>query len=245
MIRPRAEPAIWPNREGMLDQGERQKREAIVEYCLAMNSSGLNQGMSGNISIRHADGLLISPSSRPYHSLAPADISYVEMDGSPHGPWPPSSEWHFHRDILKTRTDVNAVVHAHPTYCTTLAIMGLEIPPIHYMMAIFDGPNIRCAPYEIYGSEALSKVAIEALKDRKACLLAHHGSIAVGSSIEQAFWRSAELETLARQYYGCLQLGEPKLLTERQIQDVIDKNNGYGLSDSKESSQVEQKQATA
>jgi len=111
--------------------------------------------------------------------------------------------------------------------------MGLEIPPIHYMLAIFGGPTIRCAPYEIYGSEALSAAAVEALKDRKACLLAHHGMIAVGSSVEQAFWIAGELEALARQYHGCLQLGEPPLLTHQQIQDVIDKNNGYGLTDTK------------
>lgn len=228
-----------------VDQSKLHKCEAVVEYCLAMNNSGLNQGQSGNISIRHGDGLLISPTSRPYDRLTPADISYVELDGSAHGPWSPSTEWRFHRDIMKTRPEVNAVVHAHPNYCTTLAIMGLDIPPIHYMMAIFGGPNIRCAPYEIYGSEALSRAAIEALMDRKACLLANHGSIAVGSSIEQAFWRSSELETLARQYYGCLQLGEPKLLTEQQIQDVIDKNNGYGLSDSDGSTRVEPKQAIA
>lgn len=214
-----------------LDSEELEKRNAIIAHCLKMNHSGLNQGTSGNISIRHRDGLLISPTSRPYESLTTEDIVYLDMDGTPDGRWEPSSEWRFHRDILRDRPGSNAVVHAHPVYCTTLAIMEREIPPIHYMLAVFGGPNIRCAPYAIYGSEELSRLAIEAMRDRNACLLAHHGMIAAGSSIDQAFWLAVELETLARQYYGCLQLGQPPLLSERQIQDVIDKNNGYGLSD--------------
>lgn len=110
---------------------ELNKRQAIIDHCLKMNNSGLNQGTSGNISIRHVDGLLISPTARPYASLTPEDIIYLEMDGTAHGPWQPSSEWRFHRDILQSRPDTNAVIHAHPIYCTTLSIMGLGIPAIH------------------------------------------------------------------------------------------------------------------
>ena len=214
-------------------EGELAKREAVIAYCNALNSTGLNQGTSGNISIRHDTGMLISPTSRPYSSLTPEDIVFVAADGTAEGKFSPSSEWRFHQDILLSRPDVNAVVHAHPTYCTTLAIMGKQIPPLHYMLAVFGGPTIRCAPYEIYGSAALSKAAVAALEGRKACLLAHHGMISVGATIEQAFWLAGELEALARQYHGCLALGEPPLLTEQQIQDVIDKINGYGLTDAK------------
>ena len=210
---------------------ELAKREAVIAHCKALNSSGLNQGTSGNISIRHDGGMLISPTSRPYAELVPEDIVFVDAKGVPTGRHQPSSEWRFHKDILDSRADVEAVVHAHPSYCTTLAIMGMEIPPIHYMLAVFGGSTIRCAPYEIYGSEALSKAAVKALEGRKACLLAHHGMISVGSSIEQAFWLAGELEALARQYHGCLVLGEPPLLTEQQIQDVINKINGYGLTE--------------
>ena len=214
-----------------MTEDENSKRRAIIDSCLKMNATGLNQGTSGNVSIRHGDGLLISPTSRPYESLTPEDIVFVGMDGTVDGRWKPSSEWRFHRDILQSRPDANAVVHAHPTYCTTLSIMGKGIPPIHYMLAVFGGPDIRCAPYAIYGSDELSRHAVAALEGRKACLLAHHGMIASGSSIEQAFWLAEELETLARQYHGCLLLGEPPLLSGQQIQDVIDKIAGYGLSD--------------
>lgn len=214
----------------ILSDGELAKRNAIIEHCRALNSTGLNQGTSGNISIRHEDGMLISPTSRPYDTLEPEDIVFVRNDGEASGRFKPSTEWRFHRDILLDRPDVNAVVHAHPTYCTTLAIMGMEIPAIHYMLAVFGGPKIRCAPYEIYGSSELSAAAVEALEGRKACLLAHHGMISVGSSVEQAFWLAGELEALARQYHGCLALGTPPLLSDQQIQDVIDKINGYGLT---------------
>jgi L-fuculose-phosphate aldolase len=210
------------------------KRQALIDCCLRMNASGLNQGTSGNVSLRHGEGLLITPTSLPYDRLVPEDIVYLEMDGSAHGPHKPSSEWRFHRDILAARPEANAVLHAHPTYCTTLAILGKGIPPLHYMVAVFGGADIRCAPYAIYGSEALSRHALAAMEGRKACLLAHHGMIAAGRDLDQAFWLAEELETLARQYHGCLALGgEPPLLSESQIQDVIDKIAGYGLSDSR------------
>ncbi|WP_298290076.1 class II aldolase/adducin family protein [uncultured Litoreibacter sp.] len=210
---------------------EHDKRQAIIGHCLKLNSSGLNQGTSGNVSIRHGDGLLISPTSTPYADLTPDKIAYVHMDGRAEGPIAPSSEWRFHRDVLAARSDVGAIVHAHPTYCTILAIHGREIPPIHYMIAIFGGPNIRVAPYAIFGSQELSDHAVTALEGRHACLLDHHGSIALGASIEQAFWRAEELETLARQYHGALLLGEPPLLTEQQIEDVMNKIAGYGLTE--------------
>lgn len=212
-------------------RSERELRQSIIDHCLEMNRSGLNQGTSGNISVRHGDGLLITPTSMPYEAMEPEDIVFLDAKGEPHGPHRPSSEWRFHRDILQARPEANSVVHAHPTYCTTLAIMGLEIPPIHYMVAVAGGPNIRCAPYAIYGSEALSDHAVEALKDRKACLLGHHGLIAIGGSLPQAMWLAVEVETLARQYHGCLQIGEPPLLSEQQIQDVINKIAGYGRTE--------------
>lgn len=207
---------------------EIEKRRLIIGHCLEMNRSGLNQGTSGNISIRHGDGLLITPTSMPYDAMTPADIVYLAMDGTAQGPHKPSSEWRFHRDIMAARPDVNGIVHAHPTYCTILSIMNLEIPPIHYMIALAGGPNIRVAPYAIFGSEELSRNAVRALEGRDACLLEHHGLIAVGKTLPRAMWMAIEVETLARQYHGCLAIGTPRLLTEDQIRDVADKVAGYG-----------------
>jgi L-fuculose-phosphate aldolase len=209
---------------------EIERRASIIDHCLKMNRLGINQGTSGNISLRHGDGLLITPTSIPYDRLEPADIVYLAMDGTPTGRRTPSSEWRFHRDILRERQDVKAIIHAHPTYCAILSIMQRSIPPIHYMVAAAGGHDVRCAPYAIFGSEELSQNAVAALAGRHACLLAHHGLIAVGSSLERALWLAVEVETLAKQYHGCLQIGEPPLLSEQQIEDVARKMASYGYA---------------
>jgi L-fuculose-phosphate aldolase len=212
---------------------ELAKRKSIIAHCLEMNESGLNQGTSGNISLRHKNGMLITPTSMPYDAMQPKDIVYVDENGKPSGEHRPSSEWRFHHDILKARPEANAVIHTHAMFCSTLGILGKEIPPIHYMVAVAGGHNIRCAPYAIYGSQALSNHVLKALKNRLACLMDHHGMIAIGSTLEKAMWLAIEVETLARQYHGCLQLGsEPPLLSKKQIQAVIDKIGGYGQSES-------------
>ncbi|MBO0904264.1 class II aldolase/adducin family protein [Jiella sonneratiae] len=208
-----------------------QVREAIIAACRRMNASGLNQGTSGNISVRQGDGILITPTSLDYDLMRPDDLVWIGFDGTRHGHRRPSSEWQFHFDILKARPDLNAVVHAHPTACTTLSIMEKPIPPIHYMVAVCGGHDIRCAPYATFGTKELSRHAVEALEGRTACLLAHHGMIAAGSSLAQAMWRATEVETLARQYLGCLPTGEPPCLSEEEIENVIQRMAGYGHSD--------------
>ncbi len=196
-----------------------------------MNALGINQGTSGNISVRHRDGLLITPTSVPYEAMTPEQIVFMDMNGAFADGARPSSEWRFHLDILRARPEVGAIVHAHPTYCTILAIMGLEIPPIHYMIAAAGGANIRCASYATYGTPELSAHAVAALEGRFACLLAHHGMIAVGPSLARALWLAVEVETLARQYHGCLQIGKPPLLSWDEIERVRVKMAGYGLND--------------
>jgi L-fuculose-phosphate aldolase len=195
---------------------ELDKRQAIIGACRRMNALGINQGTSGNISVRHVDGLL---------------IVFMAMDGSHAPSQKPSSEWRFHLDILKARPDVHAVVHAHPTYCTILAIMGREIPPVHYMIAAAGGDSIRCAPYATFGTAELSEHALRALEGRLACLLDHHGMIAIGKSLDKAMWLAVEVETLARQYHGCLQIGEPPLLSSAEIERVRQRMSGYGMSE--------------
>ncbi|EHR04770.1 class II aldolase/adducin family protein [Bradyrhizobium sp. WSM471] len=210
---------------------ELDKRQAIIGACRRMNTLGINQGTSGNISVRHVDGLLITPTSVPYDAMTPDQIVFMTMNGSHSPDQKPSSEWRFHLDILKARPDVNAVVHAHPTYCTILAIMGLEIPPVHYMIAAAGGDSIRCAPYATFGMAELSEHAVRALEGRLACLLDHHGMIAVGKSLDKAMWLAVEVETLARQYHGCLQIGEPPLLSGAEIERVRQSMSGYGMSE--------------
>jgi L-fuculose-phosphate aldolase len=210
---------------------EKEKRQAIIDACRRMNALGINQGTSGNISVRHGKGLLITPTSTPYEAMTIDQIVFMKMDGSHAADQRPSSEWQFHLDILRSRNDIEAVVHAHPTYCTILAIMGLEIPPIHYMIAVAGGDTIRCAPYATYGTPELSAHALKALEGRFACLLDHHGMIAIGSSLSKAMWLAVEVETLARQYHGCLQIGKPPLLPKDEIERVRLKMAGYGHAD--------------
>ena len=207
---------------------EGAKRQSIIEACREMNRLGINQGTSGNISLRHGDGMLITPTSVPYETMRPDQIVFMKLEGGLDPKQRPSSEWRFHRDILKARSEANAVVHAHPPYATILAIMGLEIPPIHYMIACAGGDTIRCAPYATFGTQELSEHAVKALHDRSACLLAHHGMIAVGPSLSKAMWLAVEVETLARQYHGCLQIGTPPLLSKAEIKNVLGRIAGYG-----------------
>ncbi|MBR1212628.1 class II aldolase/adducin family protein [Bradyrhizobium sp. JYMT SZCCT0180] len=207
---------------------ERKKRQSIIDACRSMNALGINQGTSGNISLRHDAGLLITPTSVPYETMQPEQIVFMGLDGSFDAAQRPSSEWRFHLDILKARPEVNAVVHAHPPYSTILAIMGLEIPPIHYMIAVAGGDTIRCAPYATFGTQELSEHAVRALEDRLACLLEHHGMIAVGPSLSKAMWLAVEVEALARQYHGCLQIGTPRLLPKAEIKNVLGRIAGYG-----------------
>jgi L-fuculose-phosphate aldolase len=210
---------------------DREKRQSIIDACLRMNVLGINQGTSGNISLRHGDGLLITPTSTPYEAMKPEQIVYMHLDGNHDPAQRPSSEWRFHRDILKARPEVQAIVHAHPPYSTMLAIMGMEIPPVHYMVAVAGGDTIRCAPYATFGTQELSEHAVRALEGRTACLLAHHGMIAVGPSLPKAMWLAVEVETLARQYHGCLQIGTPPLLPKEEIEKVRVRMAGYGHAD--------------
>ena len=203
-------------------------REKIIAVALEMNARGLNRGKSGNVSTRIDAGFLVTPTGLAYESMRPEDIVAMTHDGASRGSRLPSSEWRFHRDILKARPDVNAIVHTHPPYCTMLAIMGMEIPPVHYMIACAGGDTVRCAPYATFGTQELSEHAVRALDGRLACLLAHHGMIAIGPSLSKAMWLAVEVETLARQYHGCLQIGKPPLLSKAEIENVRTRMAGYG-----------------
>ncbi|WP_372802630.1 class II aldolase/adducin family protein [Paracoccus seriniphilus] len=215
-----------------MQQREMQLRQAIVTACQNMNSLGINQGTSGNISVRCGDKVLITPSATPYEDMTPEMIAEMPLDGEYgawSGPLKPSTEWRFHYDILRARPDMSAVVHAHPTYCTTLAIARRPIPPVHYMIASFGGMDVRCSGYATFGTAELSTLALEALQDRTACLMANHGMIALGESLEKAMWRAVELEAIARQYCLSLTIGGPVLLSEAEIDEALAKFSDYGL----------------
>lgn len=202
--------------------------EQLLQTAQQLQLAGLNKGTSGNVSVRNSAGLLITPSGVPVDALSAQAMVQMGLDGSAEAHKKPSSEWRFHRDILQHRPEINAVVHTHSMFATTLACLQREIPAFHYMIAVAGGNNIRCAPYALFGSQALSNVALIALQDRKACLLANHGMIALGRDLAEALSIAVEVENLSEQYWRALQLGTPYILNDAEMQAVFAQFKGYG-----------------
>ncbi|MBK1668783.1 hypothetical protein CKO28_12155 [Rhodovibrio sodomensis] len=207
-------------------------RQAICDTARRMNAAGLNQGVSGNLCARTPDGaLLLTPSATAYETMGPADVVRMEMDASwscPAAGRRPTTEWRFHRDILHARPEVGAVVHVHSPCAAALSCHRIGIPPFHYMIALAGGNDIRCARYATFGTQALSEAALDALADRKACLLANHGLLALGPNLDKALAMAVEVETLAAQYWRARQLGEPVHLSDADMAEVHAKMQHYG-----------------
>lgn len=202
-------------------------REQLVDCARRMQASGINQGTSGNLSARIPGGMLITPSSLPYEQMQPSDLVALDLKGEPlfipadgRPQRRPSSEWRLHADVLASRPEVQAVLHCHSIHATALACHGRDIPPFHYMTAVAGGHDIRCAPYATFGTQELSDGVVQALEGRLACLMAQHGQVAVGPTLDKALALAVEVETLARIYLQALALGEPPLLSGEQMEQV-------------------------
>jgi len=203
----------------------------VLATALAMNACGINRGAAGNVSARclgDDGGFLITPTGMAYDECSPEDIVKVGADGTAQGRRKPSSEWRFHRDIYAARPEAGAIVHTHSPFATSLACQEIEIPAFHYMIARFGGDTLRCAEYATFGSQELSDAILIALRDRRACLMAHHGMVVFGSNLKEALALAVELESLCEQYWRVLQLGTPKLLGSEEMTCVIDKFKNYG-----------------
>jgi len=211
---------------------ERGLRFRVVTAARRLSAAGMNPGRSGNLSARVTGGFLITPSGAPYETLHPDDLVFLDGEGE-HGGGQrtPSSEWRLHRDIYERTPEAGAVVHTHSPYATTLACLRRGIPAFHYEVAFAGGNDIRCAPYATFGTPALSDRAAEALIDRKACLLANHGALAVGADLEAAVELAEKVEALARLYWQALQVGEPQLLDAAEMARVLAKFSSYGKPD--------------
>ncbi len=194
----------------------------------ALAAAGLNQGAAGNASVRTAQGYLITPTGVRPHRLA--DHLHVEttLDDDEPERRGASSEWRFHRDIYRARPEVGAVVHVHSPYATALACLRREVPSFHYMISIGGGDSIRCAEYATFGTQALADAALRALEQRRACLLANHGLIALGADLEAAFELTKAVEDLAHQYCVTLQCSGPVLLSADEMRDVQERFKTYG-----------------
>lgn len=207
-------------------------RRALIETCRRMNALGINQGTSGNASVRlDAERFLITPSGTPYDTMRPAQIPTMTLTGRWFGTRRPSSEWRFHRDILAARPEAGAVIHTHGPLATTLAVLRRDIPAFHYMVAVAGGDSIRCAPYATFGTQALSDLALAALEGRRACLLANHGLIVLGATLEKALALAVEVEALAGMYLRACVIGEPARLSAAQMAEALDLFRTYGTPD--------------
>lgn len=210
-------------------------RQAVIDACLEMNAARINQGTSGNISVRAGDHMLITPSGVPYETMMPEDLVLMPLDrnGSQTGQRKPSTEWPFHLAILQAKPGANAVVHAHPVYCSALAMNRQAIPACHYMVAAFGGSDVPVADYALFGSQKLSNNILRALQNRSACLMANHGAVTTGDNLPRALRRMVELETLAKSYTTSLTIGRPHILSEEEMAEVVTAFSDYGLKDSR------------
>jgi L-fuculose-phosphate aldolase len=189
---------------------------------------GLNQGSSGNVSVRSREGFLITPSGQNMAALTADDMVEMNLAGEAAGEGRPSSEWRFHRDIYAAFVEAEAIVHAHSPFAVALACLRRDIPSFHYMVAMAGGIDIRCAAYATFGTQALSDAVLAALRDRRACLMANHGLVAWGRSLSAALALANEVEALCGQFLRACQVGEPVLLSDAEMREVLEKFKDYG-----------------
>jgi len=209
------------------------QRSQIIEYSLKLNSTNLSPLRSGNISLRAEEsnkvGYLITPSGKKYETLKPEDIVFMGLNEEEKNDSTnkPSSEWRFHRDIYMNKKEADAIVHAHSPHATAVSSHGKPIPPFHYMIALAGGDDIKCAEYATFGTEELSNNVIKALENRSACLMSNHGQVAFGKNLEDAFELAQEIENICHQYTIALKLGQPKILSFKEMKKVLDKAKNY------------------
>ncbi|MCZ4515883.1 class II aldolase/adducin family protein [Streptomyces sp. ActVer] len=203
--------------------------DELVATARRTVADGLVVGTSGNVSVRVGDTVLVTPSGVPYDRLAPGDLCGVSLDGRQElGSLVPTSELPMHLAVYRT-TDARAVVHTHAVHATAVSTLVTELPLIHYMAAALGGP-VRVAPYATYGTEKLAENMLRALRDRTACLLQNHGTLTYGTTLPQAYDRTAQLEWMCRVWLTASSLPghTPTLLTREQVDEVGERLRGYG-----------------
>ena len=205
--------------------------EQIIKYANMLNSEKLSTLRSGNVSLRYKNGFLITPSGVKYSLLKVDDIVFVSLDGKfDETKNKPSSEWRFHKDIYSSKNEANAIVHAHSTHATAVSAHNKDVPAFHYMVALAGGNDLKCAKYATFGTQELSDNIINALKNRKACLMSNHGQVAFGDNLEQAFELAQEVENICHQYINAIKIGEPKILSSSEMDVILEKVKNYKKS---------------
>ena len=209
----------------------------VIKYAKKLNDTNLSPLRSGNVSVRTdlsgKEGFFITPSGIKYNDLQEDKIIFLEMDEKKneqkivdHG-LNPSSEWKFHQDIYINKPNAIAIVHAHSPYATAVSAHGKNIPAFHYMVALAGGNDIKCADYATFGTKQLSKNIIQALNERKGCLMSNHGQVAFGKNLDQAFELAEEIENICHQYINTIKLGNPKILSFEEMNKILEKTKNY------------------
>lgn len=209
----------------------KKERETLVEYGKKLIDTGLTVGTGGNISIYNRDSgyMAITPSGLEYHTITEDDIVIMDLNGYViEGKWKPSSEYQMHSLVYQNREDVNAMVHTHAMYSTTISTLNIDLPAVDYLVAHSGGKNIRCAEYATYGTKELAENALKSMEGRKAVLLANHGINVVGENMEEAFAITEQLEFCARLYWQAKAIGEPVILSDDEMEMMVDKFKHYG-----------------
>jgi L-fuculose-phosphate aldolase len=211
-----------------MNSTERALRAQLLRLARQLGTAALGQGKSGNASVRHDAGFLVTPTGLAYDAMSIEDLVWIDADNAAHGTRSPSSEWRMHRGIYASQPYTGAVVHTHSPYATTLACLRRGIPAFHYEVAFAGGKDIRCSDYATFGTQDLSDHALAALDGRRACLLANHGTIACGADPDEALALAEKVESLARLYWQALQVGEPVILADAEMARVLERFATYG-----------------
>jgi L-fuculose-phosphate aldolase len=206
------------------------ERCAIVEFGRKLIFSQLTTGSGGNLSIinRKENLIAIKPTGVDYLLMKPEDVVVVSPDGEVvDGDLLPSSEIRFHLALMKHRPDINAVIHTHQVYATTIACMGWELPAVHYLIG-YSGNKVPLAPYATFGTQELSENIVKSIGNYNACLMANHGIVAVGVDISSAFATVEELELVCRLYYQTKCMGNPVILSDDEMRIIGERFKTYG-----------------
>jgi len=207
-----------------------QERISIIQYGRNLINAQLTTGTGGNLSIyNRAEGLVaIKPSGVAYFDMTPSDVVVIDLGGHvSDGNLKPSSEAKFHLDLYKFRPDINAVVHTHQIYATTIACLNWELPAVHYLVSV-SGNKVPLAAYATYGSQELSENILQSIGNYNACLLANHGLVTVGANLAAAFAAAEEIELVSRLYYQAKCIGNPAILSDKEMEVVMKKFQSYG-----------------
>lgn len=197
-------------------------RQQIIDAACDLTVKGLSPGLSGNVSARSGDSLLITPSATPYDTLSPADLVEVGLDGSiAVGQRKPSNETPFHRELYRAYPHAGAIIHTHSLKASALSCLAKPVPAFHYMVAVAGGKQIPCAAYKTPGSEALAAELVSTLAGYNACIMANHGQIVLAPTLAAAASLTEEIENLAAMYLDVLAAGEPQLLSDAEMDEVL------------------------